>query len=123
VGAVLLWWAQRAQPEVGAWIVREPAARVWRETVVLGVSGVLLAAPLLGFAVYLWLFARRVVRMQRFPPPGMRVVRDTSVLYGPSALARARLLQVLAGVLVALALGLIAMLVALRLLLTARLRT
>lgn len=121
-GAVLLWWSQRAMPDLEAWVLRVPGAEAWRATVVLGAVGVLLAAPLLGFAAYLWMFARRVARSQRFPPPGMGVVRETPVLSGQRAVTRARVLQGLSVVLAALALGLIAMLVVLGLLFAARLR-
>lgn len=50
-------------------------------------------AVLLALGVYLWRTGARVLRAARFPPPGMRVVRDTVVQRGAAAQRRARILQ------------------------------
>ncbi|HEV8397340.1 MAG TPA: hypothetical protein VGQ37_23815 [Vicinamibacterales bacterium] len=65
-----------------------------------------LIAPLLPFAAYLWSIGRRTVRNQRFPPPGVRVLRATAATTGGSAVTRGRVLQGLALVLGAAALAL-----------------
>jgi len=61
---------------------------------------------LVGLAFYSWRLARRVTRDQRFPPLGRRVLRDTPVLEGAAALNRARILRMLAVILVLSSLGL-----------------
>jgi len=65
-------------------------------------------ALLVGFAAYLWRFAGRVLRDQRFPPHGQRVIRDTPVLEGAAALRRATVLRVLAVILTLSSFGLLA---------------
>lgn len=79
--------------DVVDWVDHEPASRV--PLLVLGML-VLLSLPLLALAAYLWALGRRIVNTQRFPPAGMRVIRDTPVLTGDAALRRGRWLQLLA---------------------------
>jgi hypothetical protein len=50
----------------------------------------------IAFAVYLWLLGKRVLRAQQFPPPGFRVIRDTPVMDGPTAVVRGQVIQTLA---------------------------
>ena len=64
------------------------AALVWSTA---GISVMLLAV-----AAYAWRLGARARDASRFPPPGMRVIRDTVVLHGPAAGRRAKLLQALA---------------------------
>jgi hypothetical protein len=59
---------------------------------------------LIAAGIYLFQLGRRSVRARRFPPPGVAVVRDTRVLEGHEGRRRGRLLQVLAGMLIAAAL-------------------
>src|SRR5262245_22518511 len=59
-------------------------------------AAALLCVPLLALAVYLWLFGANVVRAGVFPPPGLRVIRDTAVITGSGALLRGRALKILA---------------------------
>jgi hypothetical protein len=56
--------------------------------------------PLLLVSAHLWRFGARIVCAERFPPPGHRVVRDTIVQHGRSAVVRGRVLMALALVLV-----------------------
>ena len=67
-------------------------ALVWI-SVAMGVS-------LAAFAGYFWRLGRRMAQAERFPPPGMKVVRDTRVIAGPAARHRGWLLQGVAAVLV-----------------------
>jgi hypothetical protein len=71
-------------------------------------STAVMTALLLGFAGYLWHFAARVRRDQRFPPEGQRVIRDTRILQGEMALRRAGVLRVLSVALALASLTLIA---------------
>ena len=53
-------------------------------------SAVVLSAPLVAFAVYLWSLGAKVLRARQFPPPGYRVIRDTPVIGGQAAVLRGR---------------------------------
>lgn len=55
-----------------------------------------LSAPLLAFAAYLWSLGSKVLWAREFPPPGSRVIRDTSVIAGKAAVLRGRALRALA---------------------------
>lgn len=63
-------------------------------------------APIALFAIYLFVFGARVIRARRFPLPGQAVTRDTPIREGRAAIARARLLQTLAALLLLAALAL-----------------
>ena len=41
--------------------------------------------PVLGLAVYQIILARRILKSGRFPPPGMKVIRDTKIQTGAKA--------------------------------------
>ena len=58
---------------------------------------------LLGMGVYLGLLARRILRSGQYPPPGMRVIRDTRLRTGNQAKVSAISLIVLSCVLIVLA--------------------
>lgn len=51
-------------------------------------------SPLFGFGYYSWQTGVRVIRAKRFPPPGMKVIKDTVVVKGRKAVSRGRALQV-----------------------------
>jgi hypothetical protein len=57
---------------------------------------VVLTFPLIAFAIYVWTLAKKIIRAREFPPPGLRVLRDTPIITGEKAFARGRLLQVFA---------------------------
>jgi hypothetical protein len=78
------------------WILAEPAASAQRVKVAFLLLAALVLAPLLAFAAYLWSFGTKVLRASEFPPPGLRVVRDTPVITGEQAISRGRLFRVLA---------------------------
>lgn len=62
---------------------------------VVFVAALILVLPALAAGAYLLVFSQRIVRSQRFPPPGYAVSRDTVVLEGARAIRRARIIQVL----------------------------
>lgn len=66
----------------------------------------MLFAPTVIFAVYLWLLGVKVVNAGMFPPPGLRVIRNTTVITGSAALRRGRRLKIVA-VCLAIAFGLL----------------
>jgi hypothetical protein len=59
----------------------------------------------LGIGTWLWWLGIRIRRADRFPPPGMKVVRDTRVCTGAKARSRARAAQAMALLCVAVATG------------------
>ena len=63
--------------------------------------GAVLVIPILIAALYLMRYARQAVRHRRLPPPGYALARPTQVLEGDSAVRRARVVQALAGFLLA----------------------
>ena len=92
-GALLITaWARYRVP-LGDWVLADRAQRV---RLVFLVLTVLASAPLLGLAIYLWSLGGQVVRSREYPPPGLRVLHDTSIVKGEKAIARARLLRILA---------------------------
>jgi hypothetical protein len=87
---------QRYRIPLRDWVLADPAAAAeWAKLVFL-LLAVLLLAPLLAFAAYTWSLGERVLRAREFPPPGLRVIRDTPVITGEKAVSRGRLLKVLA---------------------------
>ena len=88
VGALLLVAFSRYRNPLSEWVLADP--------VVLLLPAALLLAPLVALAAYLWVLGERVVRAREFPPPGLRVIRDTPIVTGERAVSRGRLLKVLA---------------------------
>jgi len=94
LGFVLITMAAERRADFEAW-VREDVD--FRLRLVLTAMTLLMAGPLLGFAGYLWYLGRWIVATERFPPPGVRVVRDTPIVLGQAASRRGRFVQGLAG--------------------------
>jgi hypothetical protein len=78
------------------WILSDPAETPFRARLANCLVVALLAVPLVALAIYGWLIGARVLRAQRFPPPGLRVIHDTPVVSGPAAVTRGHALQVVA---------------------------
>jgi hypothetical protein len=103
VGAVSLW-------ELQSWLssLAQTEPSVARRRLLVAFGGLMSTAIALLWAmsVYLWRTAARVRRAALFPPPGMRVLRDTAILRGTGALQRARLIRAMA---IALLVGCVAL--------------
>jgi hypothetical protein len=84
------------RPALSAWVAADPASMQQRARLILALLGVLAAAPLVAFAIYLWSFGAKIIRAQEFPPPGLRVVRDTPVVAGARAVLRGKILKAVA---------------------------
>lgn len=52
-------------------------------------------APIIALSGYLIVYANRIVRTQRFPPPDTPVIRDVRVIEGRPAVIRGRVAQAL----------------------------
>ena len=96
----------RYRPAFEVWIDEDPLARL-RTLALLASLGLL---PFAAAGTYFFRLGARVVRAERFPPPGTTVVRDTAVLRGRAARRRGRLLQALAVILIVATAGGIAVL-------------
>jgi hypothetical protein len=92
-GALLLAALERNRGALVDWVRADPARSLERIELILAVFAVLLLAPLVAIAGYLSLLGRRAVLAQEFPPPGVRVIRDTPIIIGGQAVSRGRWLQ------------------------------
>jgi len=77
----------------------DPALAIGTMRHVLRWTFAAMTASLVLFAAYLWLLGRRILVAEQYPPPGMKVVRDTLVVRGEPARRRGRMAQGLAIVL------------------------
>lgn len=96
VGTLLLVAFTRYRTPLSAWVPADPGSLPPRVKLALLLPAALLLAPLLALAAYLWVLGGKVVRAREFPPPGLRVIRDTPIVTGERAVSRGHLLKVLA---------------------------
>lgn len=92
-GLLFIFLARQFRPELEAWVTQDPAPRV---RIIFGAMTVLTAGPVLGMAAYLWQLGQRTLRSGRYPPPGLRVTRDTPIETGRAASTIARMFKMLA---------------------------
>ena len=95
-GVLLLMGADRFRSSFEAWLQQDLRARTM---LVVTMLCVVVTAPGLGVAWYLWRLGARVARSGRYPPPGLRVLHDTEIVTGAPAILRMRTARVLASVL------------------------
>ena len=69
------------------WILEDPTFRLPFTLTALGVAFVL---PLIGFAVYLWRMAGRIMVERIFPPAGYRMLGNRPAIRGDEAVTYAR---------------------------------
>jgi hypothetical protein len=105
LGSISIALAQTYRPALLEWITRDPGRMDLRLTLISGVLALGVVGPLAAFAVYLLSIGNRIVRTERFPPPGVAMTRDTIVVSGAHARRRGRMMQLLAVILVLLASG------------------
>ena len=86
-GALLLVAFTRYRVALSDWVLAlaDPGSTAQRVKLVLLLPAAVLLAPLLALAVYLCAVGGRVVRAREFPPPGLRVIRDTPIVTGERA--------------------------------------
>ena len=96
MGALLLLAFTRYRIPLSDWVLADARSSAQRVKLVFLLLAALLLAPLLTLAAYLWSLGEKVVRTREFPPPGLRVIRDTPIVTGERAVSRGRLLKVLA---------------------------
>ena len=96
VGALLIVAFARYQTPLVKWIRVDPREAAHRLTLTLVAGVVVLSAPAVLFAAYLWRLGGRVLRTQQFPPPGYRAIRDIPIVTGRAAMLRGQLFRILA---------------------------
>ena len=96
IGALLIVAFERYRVPLSDWLLAAPGALAQRLKLVFLALGALVVLPLLAFAAYVWSLGGRAIRAREFPPPGLKVIRDTRVITGENAVSRGRLLKVLA---------------------------
>jgi len=102
-GCLAIFGFEQNQTTLLSWVEHDPTQTASRVKIMLWVICALMEIPLLGAAIFLWKIAERILVAERFPPPGMPVIRDTIVLEGQQARLRGRLCRALAIVFVLLA--------------------
>ena len=95
-GFFLILVIQSYRSELHQWLLSDPGKPVHRLKILIILVAAFGAIPLFSFSVYLWILGCKVSSFQRFPLPGQRVIRDTPILEGQSAMARANFLKTLA---------------------------
>lgn len=65
----------------------------FRATLVVGAMVIFAAGPPLAIAAYLWRIGTRTLAANRYPPPGIRLLRDVPPVTGSAAASRGRLLR------------------------------
>jgi hypothetical protein len=109
-GLFLISVGESQLPALERWITADRALFVERMRTVAAAMSVAFAAPTLLTAAYCWRLASRIVRGDRFPPAGTRIIHDVRVLRGAPARRRARALRALAIVFALATLGFVSML-------------
>jgi len=85
-------------------VLLEPALARPALAAALRWSSAAVSLMVLAFAVYSFMLGRRIMQAQRFPLPGVAVIRDTVIVEGAAALRRGLLIQMIAAMLAVLAL-------------------
>ena len=99
LGAVLLWWLGAYQKELLDLVKRNQPAAVAKALRLADTAACLGGLGLVAAGVWFARLARRIGRSGRFPPPGMKVIRDTPLRTGAKARAMARVAVAVAVVL------------------------
>lgn len=99
LGAAIVFWFKGLMGDIVALAETDPAAAIRRTHRVFVFLMAFLGVGLASFGAYLLIFGVRVLRTGEMPPPGTRVLRDVPVKTGRPAAIRARIILVLAGLL------------------------
>jgi len=95
-GALLLLAFNAWRSGLESWVAADLAHRA---RLVVAVMIGLTTGPALAMSAYLWRLGRRTAAAERYPPPGLRVVRDTRIVAGARARRLGRGLQAIAAAL------------------------
>ncbi len=90
VGVISVVRFEHTRHRFAAWLLSDPDQFMDRARIVLTVIAVPMSLALFALALSSWRLAARVIASQRFPPPGLAVIRDTRVISGARARRFAR---------------------------------
>lgn len=97
IGGVLYFLLQAMIGNINQWI--ESHAEFLVEHHYLAFLLMLIpVAPVIVLSGYLFVYAGKIVKTRRFPPPDTPVIRDMRVIEGRAAVIRGRIAQLLCGV-------------------------
>jgi len=102
-GIAVIVLFRAAQPALLEWATADPQTTRSRAQLLIAGLAVLVVAPVVGMAIYMARMGTRIVREERFPPEGLAMIRDVLVVRGEAAVRKGRVLQVVATILIALA--------------------
>lgn len=103
-GAILISLLEMSQQNIGNWLegnIDDIVNNVW----VVIIACLVMIAPIVIFALYLFQFGLNCIRSRRFPPPETRVIRDTPILEGMDGVRRGQIIVGLSVMLKLLSLG------------------
>ena len=103
VGVSIITLSNAYQPALLEWAASDPARMRGRAQLLIAAVGVIVVAPLVSVAAYMWRLGGRTIREARFPPEGMQVIRDVPVARGADAARKGRVLRTVAAVMGAIA--------------------
>ena len=92
VGGLLFLMLEWLLGNVNQWIERHAEFLVEHHYIAFLVM-LVPVAPVIALSGYLIIYAGRIVKSGRFPPPGTAVIRDVRVIEGRSAIIRGRVVQ------------------------------
>jgi hypothetical protein len=104
LGGAFAFALQFNEEAINGWL-RNYAIGLLEKPEVLFLTAFVLMLPLVGFAVYIYYLATQVVKHQRAPFPGQKVIKDTPVVTGDKAVKQGQAMRALA-----IAMGLIGLL-------------
>ena len=93
IGVILLQIEKSLTFAVAEWIVANQNQTGLRVKIVFLAITTLFVIPLLAFSVYFRNLGKKIIYYRQFPPPKVKVVKDTPVLRGKAACKRGRLLK------------------------------
>ena len=97
VGVVAMWAFESAFTGVEENVDDDPVEAVSQMVSTIRVFAAMTAILTMAIAVWIWLLSSRIFKAERFPPPGMALVRDVRIVSGVQARMFARVGFVAAG--------------------------
>lgn len=95
-GSAAILRFEHTRHEFSAWLLSDPAQFMYRAGFILAVIALGMSLSLFALALWSWRLSAQVVASDRFPPPGLAVIKDTRVLNGARARRFARIQRAVA---------------------------
>jgi hypothetical protein len=94
LGAGSFYIVEATKYDLADW-VETNATAILNDLKIIAVALVVLFTPVYLALYHFFSLGSRIARTQRFPPPGLAVIRDTKIITGDTAILRGRILQIL----------------------------